>query len=520
MNGETIRRLVRPVPPDENSAPLAVGSEWWRHYQLSLSATGLSEAAMRVVDIDSEYVVSRGILGAGHHADSASCWPATRLRRGLVMGSVQSGKTASLLAVVAKSLDQQIDVVVILAGTRIALWRQSYDRLVAQLDGWSTATDSERRTRRVLLPSPRVVAASDEMPELSLLYFETPNLARRMLLEGRPLIAVVMKNEDHLMRCSHYLHALLRATLPQSSRPLHLLVVDDEADDGSVLDKDVEAGLAPDSDGLKQIPRHVARLWSGPAAPYETLDSRLYATYLAYTATPQANFLQSDHNPLSPSDFLAALRVPYEVGSIDPPRSTTFAEPLGVSRYYAGGEMFYRRLTGQGGALCVARKYPNRSDHATPEAFEAEVKEESAILLADSLRAYFVSGAIGLLATTRRLATARGAAPAQEEAIRRLIPSPHSMLYHPSARIGDHFRAAEELAAWSGAIGPDAWPNGIPRDANGSPTLSVAGLRARLAAEEELWKAWVRAFEESRERLAFLPGGQVFPTVDEGRWPG
>ena len=47
---------------------------------------------------------------------------------------------------------------------------------------------------------------------------------------------------------------------------MHMVVIDDEADDGSVLDARIELGLAPDSEALKQIPRHVARLWAGNAA--------------------------------------------------------------------------------------------------------------------------------------------------------------------------------------------------------------------------------------------------------------
>lgn len=515
MDAERIRRHSGPPPSPEQPAELTT---WWKRYRRELEKTGLTDTAIQVVDLDSDYILDHGIFGAGQPTDPDSTWPPTRLRRGLVMGSVQSGKTASLVAVTAKALDRGVNIVVILGGTRIALWRQTYERVISQLDGWSEMVDSERRTKRVLLPPPAIVTGSSL--ELDGLYFETPNRVRKMLIEGRPLIAVVMKHADHLMHFRKYLHDILGATFSRSSRPIHVLLIDDEADDGSVLDSNVEAGLAPDSEGLKQIPRHIARLWSGHKAPYETLDGKLFATYLAYTATPQANFLQADHNPLSPTDFLAALRVPLDEGSITPPRSTTYTEPLGVGRYYTGGELFYRRIAGKDGALCITRPFPQRSDFGPREDFELAVEHERAELLSESLRAYFVSGALRLLVSGLRLSVSRAASPDTEDAIRRLTPSPHSMLYHPSARIDTHFLAAEEIAAWAAKHSPTGGlPNGGPGSLNEIPVLSAEGLIARLDSEEALWKKWLANFEQTRGQLSFLPSGQIFPRVYESQWP-
>ncbi len=519
MDLERIRRHDEP----EGTSPSNQEGEspsWWGRYRHELAQTGLSDTAIQVVDLDSDYILNQGIFGAGEPSDPNSTWPPTRLRRGLVMGSVQSGKTASLVAVTAKALDRGVNIVVILGGTRIALWRQSYERIITQLDVWSNAVDSERRSQRVLLPSPAIIAKSGNATELDDLYFETPNRVRKMLSEGRPLVAVVMKQADHLMRFGKYLHDVLEDTFSRSNRSLHMLLIDDEADDGSILDSDVESGLTPDSDGIKQIPRHIARLWSGHQPPYETLDGKLFATYLAYTATPQANFLQSDHNPLSPSNFLAALRAPLDNGSITPPRSTTYAEPLGVSRYYTGGELFYRRLAGGEGSLCLTRPFPQQVDFTTKEDFELAVDQVRSELLSESLRAYFVSGAIRLLQSDRRLSTSRTATPDTKDAIRKLTPSPHSMLYHPSARIDTHFLAAEEIAAWSAEYAPPcALGNNNPSDLNELPVLNAEGLSARLDFEEPLWKRWLVEFERTRERLSFLPSGQIFPRVDETKWP-
>jgi len=77
---------------------------WWARYRNQLSSKGLSVSAVQVIDLDSQYVIDQGIFGAKKEDDFFGNWPANRTRRGLVMGAVQSGKTASLIAVIAKAL--------------------------------------------------------------------------------------------------------------------------------------------------------------------------------------------------------------------------------------------------------------------------------------------------------------------------------------------------------------------------------------------------------------------------------
>lgn len=493
---------------------------WWARYRAKLELEGLSEAALSAIDIDSQYIVERGLYGAGDIETTPSNWPQTRTRRGLVMGAVQSGKTASLIAVIAKSLDRKVDVVVVLGGTRTALWRQTYERIISQLDQWDEAGDSDRRLERILLPSPSIHHASGGFPDLQNLYFETPNLVRSMLIARRPLIAVVMKQVDHLEHFGRYLHKTLTSTFAKCDRPLHMLVIDDEADDGSVLDSESERGRAIDSDLLKQIPRHIQRLWSGGGVNSETLDKRLYASYLAYTATPQANFLQSDHNPLSPTDFIAALRVPLDSGTLAPPRDPTFTEPRGLRSYYTGGELFYRRLEGLKGAFSVTREFPEREPNESNEDYSVRVEEVRSKLLGDALRSYFVSGAVRLYLSRRSLSAARNAASDTEQSVRLRSPKPHSMLFHPSARIDTHFTAAQEIVDWTEECLSEvpAIAEVIADELN-PIRLNVAGLLARLNKEEDAWKSWLTAFDETRHALSFFPRGNFTPEVNDTHWP-
>ena len=171
--------------------------------------------------------------------------------------------------------------------------------------------------------------------------------AERALRERIPILVVAMKHVDHLRALSTVLKKTVYPAAEAVGRRCSLVVLDDEADDGSILDAEAESGLDPATATLKQVPRHIIDLWTDRSRPQEVCSPGLRATYVAYTATPQANFLQAAHDPLAPRDFVASLRTPFDRGN-QPSLEPTFREPLGIASHYIGGETFYRRAP----ALC------------------------------------------------------------------------------------------------------------------------------------------------------------------------
>lgn len=409
------------------------------------------------------------------------------------MGSVQSGKTASMFGVSAMAIDQGVDIVVILAGTRLSLWRQTYDRLARQLDpGADTAA---KQGRRILVPSSGAVAAADSL-SLQDLYTVQPATVRNRLRRGRPIIAVAMKQTHHLHALAESLRANVFPTIAKLDRPGRMLVLDDEADDGSILDAVAEIGQDPVYGNLKQIPRSIANLWDPPQNP----PANLHTTYVAYTATPQANFLQEDHNPLAPRDFVFSLRTPLDSGqlvdvaNIEAPRSPTFPEPMGLPAFYTGGEVYYRR--GRDAGLC------------------RELTADPASDLADAVRGFLVAGAIRLFRSGRigpaSAATTTFASAQEAEAA---VASPNSMLFHPSASIEDHFQAAEDLLIWSGIPDRSAARRLLDASAAALPTNLVASL----AADPSPWRAWLDRYEQSAHVIETefnLVHPQTFPDWD------
>lgn len=478
----------------------------------------MSPTGLEVLRQDTTYIVDRCVYAKGDPVTSGGSWPASRLRRGLVLGAVQSGKTASMLGVAAQCFDRHIDIVIILTGTRNALFLQTYERACEQLDGWSVAEDTKRAAHRTMIPRPSILLGGGRA-ELRDLYFETPSLVRRRLARGKPLLAFVMKQADHLMCFRNWLHDALSGG-GALEKPLHMLVVDDEADDGSILDAAVEAEMAPDSDKLKQIPRHIARLWSANGQSHTTWSPKCYATYLAYTATPQANFLQSDHNPLAPTDFVTSLRTPADRGRLDGMRDATYSEPNGLRSYYVGGDFFYNRFPQERERFVVDAPFPTRGDYADDVEHSAAVEAAGTRLLDEALRSYLVAVACSLHLSGKRMSRCRDTKPGTRSEIMGITPAPLTALIHPSAQHLDHAAWARTISAWSRSMRRvDVNDSDWPRDKHGNLSLDTAGLASRLDSEEAEWATWLGRFEQTRQALATLPKGDIHRAITMAEWP-
>lgn len=486
LDGDEIIELVSDEPPT---------TTWWDRYERSLRRTGMTDTSVSVIRADSAYIVDRGILGSDESAASSAGGPT---RTGLVMGAVQSGKTASMMGVAALSLDAGFDLIVILAGTRVALWRQTYQRAVTQL------FDDEAPAHR-LLPEPATVLEDDADIRIDRLYALNRHRARRLIRDRHPLVMVVMKNVHHIRAAAAMLHESVYAHLEGLGRDLRILVLDDEADDGSILDALVERGLDPNADALKQVPRHIARLWGQHGDGRTTVDPRLQASYVAYTATPQANLLQADQNPLAPRDFVAALRTPGPVGSLER-REPTYRDPAGLSRWYTGGEIFHRALGRT--ALIISEPEPRASgadDHTTQL---AELQR--------ALRAYLVAGSIRLWRTGDRYHA--GEVYESSAAARDASPEPHSMLFHPSARVADHFAAAAlVLELGHGLTREDA----LRAVHAGVRHISNGALEADLRTHEAEWRRWLQSYRETatlvRDHFG-LADSEIGAVPDDAAW--
>ncbi len=200
--------------------------------------------------------------------------------RGLVVGHVQSGKTANMTAVMAKALDAGYNTVIVLAGLTNKLRCQTQTRLVSDL--------VTRNPIDWQVLSPQDVDDDFQVPP----YGGIPSHTDKAQL------AVVKKNVSPLDR----LKVAIRKTPRVALKRLRILLIDDECDQASVN----AARGALDMTAINQRIRELLKML--PAV-----------SYVGYTATPFANVLINPYpgegqalDDLYPRDFITALPTPSE----------------------------------------------------------------------------------------------------------------------------------------------------------------------------------------------------------------
>ncbi len=198
--------------------------------------------------------------------------------RALVVGHVQSGKTANMTAVMAKAVDARYTFVIVLAGMTDALREQTQERLEIDL----VSQDPERWA--LLTSVEEDFSASPDQG------FPRPHPSERHL-------AVVKKNKFVLER----ILKKLENTPEQRLRNIAFLIIDDECDQASVNAARYKQQMTAINSLVRRILQAVHK-----------------SAYIGYTATPFANVLidpevsvDPDHpDDLYPRDFIVALPRP------------------------------------------------------------------------------------------------------------------------------------------------------------------------------------------------------------------
>ena len=195
--------------------------------------------------------------------------------RGLVVGHVQSGKTANMTAVIAKALDAGYNTVIVLAGLTNKLRHQTQMRMFNDL---------------VLRhPLRWQVLTSNEMNR----DFRAPAQGGFLSHVDKAQLAVVKKNVSPLGQ----LRTAVERTLPAHLAQLRILLIDDECDQATVNSARGELDMTAINARIREL---LAIL---PAV-----------SYVGYTATPFANVLINPYriegvelDDLYPRDFITAL---------------------------------------------------------------------------------------------------------------------------------------------------------------------------------------------------------------------
>lgn len=210
--------------------------------------------------------------------------------KGLVLGYVQSGKTANYTAVIAKAVASGYRFIVVLAGMYNNLRAQTQARLAMDLSFDDPiaviSPDGSQGIEWLAL-----TGASDEDGDKDLP--RQDSRARQILAspERFVVIAVVKKQRNRLEN----LRDLLGETRPEALNKCPVLIIDDESDQATPNTK-------RDDEDPSAINRLVREIW----------EKVTRGTYVAYTATPFANLLMNpnEETEMYPSDFIYAMKKP------------------------------------------------------------------------------------------------------------------------------------------------------------------------------------------------------------------
>ena len=286
--------------------------EWrfWKRYERLLEEQGFARDALRKLDEATEEVLRRL-----EDPTREGSWD----RRGMVVGQVQSGKTAHYIGLMCKAVDAGYRLIVVLAGMNNNLRSQTQLRLDHGFLGWDTARrrDFDRANTRI------GVGALHGFPfyyaQTLTTSLETGDFRQQVarnagIVPGGddPVVLVVKKNKsvlENLIEWATFVQQELHEGR-ELVRNVPLLVIDDEADHASVNTRDAPLLASGDFDPDYDPTRINALI--------RTLLHRFdQSVYVGYTATPFANiFIQPDATrptygeDLFPRSFIVALPPP------------------------------------------------------------------------------------------------------------------------------------------------------------------------------------------------------------------
>jgi hypothetical protein len=289
---------------------VSINFELWNRYKLYISE---NDPSFPINDLD--YFTDK-ILDKCVNPKKEGSWD----RRGMVVGHVQSGKTANYVGLINKATDAGYKVIIIIAGTISSLRRQTQERIDSGYIGRNSSAFIRENENRIIGVGRYKVKT--DIYSLTSSYYKSgdegdfsQHVANRLNIPigNNPVVFVIKKNKSILENLIDWLSKDVNAKTVEDSPKLFnvpVLVIDDEADSASVnATKSIEE--------IKTINRLIRTL----------LNLFNQNTFIGYTATPYANlFISQKHNEtlktivknkeykigedLFPKDFIINIKAP------------------------------------------------------------------------------------------------------------------------------------------------------------------------------------------------------------------
>ncbi len=264
--------------------------------------------------------------------------------RGMVVGSVQSGKTAHYIGLICKAIDSGYKLIVVLAGIHNSLRAQTQLRMDEGVLGF----DSQKSRR--LNEDSRKIGVGTLPGDLLVVHSLTSSAENGdfkkkvadnvgVMLGSDPVVLVIKKNVSLLRNLTAWVQHIAGEKISGSERrvirDVPLLLIDDEADNASINTK-AKPGADP-HEAVTAINGKIRKL----------LDSFEQSAYVGYTATPFANIFINPESEatefgedLFPRSFILSVKPPTDyIGPVrvfgldgDPDADIAPSEPLPIVR--------------------------------------------------------------------------------------------------------------------------------------------------------------------------------------------
>lgn len=266
---------------------------YWDRYKKLLNQQGFPWKVITSLDKDTDRT-----LGLLENPQKEGTWD----RRGMVVGHVQSGKTANYTGLICKAADAGYRLIVVIAGIHNSLRNQTQIRIDEGFVGRDSSAYLHNRTDKWV----GVGKFNNQKCPLTVTNtkrdFHKPiatNLGVQLRALNVPAILVIKKNSKILKNLGDWLK-VHNAQGNSNLVDAPMLLIDDEADNASI-------NVSKDPELASTINRYIREL----------LAMFKRSCYIGYTATPFANiFIDPDtedemlQEDLFPRDFIVSLEPP------------------------------------------------------------------------------------------------------------------------------------------------------------------------------------------------------------------
>lgn len=239
------------------------------------------------------------------------------LKRGLIIGDVQSGKTSTYIGLMCKAADAGYKVFILLTGTIESLRRQTQERVEDGFIGIDMSSKGDVRVGVGLDGKPLFAKALTSRQRDFVDGVTT--IADSLANNNQAVVFVIKKNPTTLRNLTKW---LIRLNVDPITKKINepMLMIDDEADNASInTSKNKE-----DPTTINKLIRELANVFTK-------------SNYVGFTATPFANVFidpetteKMETQDLFPEDFIVALPTPNNY--------------VGPTKIYPKGAPFHNQL--------------------------------------------------------------------------------------------------------------------------------------------------------------------------------